>query len=246
MKTKIIIWLLTLSLLLSQNLFCAEKIKLSSLDWKPYIGKSLKNEGYAAEVVKKAFEISDYRAQIDYFPWARTVEMAKSGKYDGYFPEYYSKSLHENFLVSNPFPGGPLVFFKLKSKNISWSELEDLKGYNIGVVRGYVNTKEFDTADYLIKDPVKDDLTNLKKLAAERIDLMVADKFVGLYLIQKKMPRYINIIEAVEPVLEQKDLFLCISKNAKDSVNKINAFNKGLEKLKSNGELNKILKKHGF
>jgi ABC-type amino acid transport substrate-binding protein len=60
------------------------------------------------------------------------------------------------------------------------------------------------------------------------------------------MPRYINIIEAVEPVLEQKDLFLCISKNAKDSVNKINAFNKGLEKLKSNGELNKILKKHGF
>jgi hypothetical protein len=55
MKTKIIIWLLTLSLLLSQNLFCAEKIKLSSLDWKPYIGKSLNNEGYAAEVVKKAF-----------------------------------------------------------------------------------------------------------------------------------------------------------------------------------------------
>ncbi|MGE4518206.1 MAG: substrate-binding periplasmic protein [Desulfobacteraceae bacterium] len=246
MKRKLLILFFIAAVFSTSSLFAAEKIKLSSLDWEPYIGKSLQNEGYVAELVKKAFEISGYEATIEYLPWARAVEMAREGEYDGYLPEYYADSLHEDFLVSSPFPGGPLVFFKLKGKSISWSRLEDLKPYNIGVVRGYVNTEEFDNAQYLKKDPVKDDLTNLKKLGAGRIDLMVADKFVGLYLIQKELPQYVNKIEAVEPVLEQKDLFLCISKKTENSDQKIKAFNEGLEKLKANGMLNKILEKHGF
>lgn len=244
MKLKLIFFVLLLSI--PHNVLSAEKITLASLDWAPYIGKELKNEGYVAELVKKAFEVSGYDAEITYLPWARTVEMTKNGEFDGYLPEYYADSLHENFLVSKPFPGGPLVLFKLKSKNISYSKLEDLKPYNIGVVRGYVNTQEFDNASYLKKDEAKDDLTNLKKLRAGRIDLMVADKFVGLYIVKTELPNLNNKIEALNPILEQKDLYLCISKKAKNPEIKINAFNKGLEKLTESKMMDQILKKHGF
>lgn len=244
MKLKLIFFVFML--ILPQTVFSAEKITLASLDWAPYIGKNLENEGYIAELVKKAFEISGYEAHIEYMPWARTVEMAKNGEFDWYLPEYYAETLNENFLVSNPFPGGPLVFFKLKSKKISYSKLEDLKPFNIGIVRGYVNTQDFDNAQYLKKDPAKDDLTNLKKLGAGRIDLMIADKFVGLYLIKNQLPRYIGKIEPIEPILEQKELFLCISKKSKNSLAKLKAFNEGLEKIKKNKTIEQILIKHGF
>ncbi|MDY0362875.1 MAG: transporter substrate-binding domain-containing protein [Desulforegulaceae bacterium] len=244
MKLKLLIILCLL--IIPKPVLSIETISLSSLEWAPYIGKSLENEGYIAELVKKAFEISGYKAHIEYMPWARTVEMTKNGEFDGYLPEYYADTLNENFLVSKPFPGGPLVLFKLKSKNISYSKLEDLKLYNIGVVRGYVNTQEFDNASYLKKDEAKDDLTNLKKLGAGRIDLMIADKFVGLYLIKQKLPHYIEKIVPMEPVLEQKDLFLCISKKTKNPEIKLKAFNEGLDKMKEKKLLEEILKKHGF
>ncbi len=69
----------------------AQKVVLGSLDWEPYIGQNLKNMGYVAELTKAAFEAEGLTMEVKYYPWARTIKMAKSGSLAGYFPEYYSK-----------------------------------------------------------------------------------------------------------------------------------------------------------
>ncbi len=223
-----------------------KKLVLSTLDWAPYIGKSMENNGYVAVLVKEAFKRGGYDTQFKFYQWSRVVGLAKSGKVDGYFPEYYSKGVKSYAIFSDPFPGGPLGFFKLKKSKISYKNLNDLKKYKIGTVFGYVNTKEFDSASYLKKIPVKDDLTNFKKLFAGRLDLLVADKFVGLKLIAENLPTKAKHFEFMSKSLEEKDLYVCISKKNKDAKIIINAFNNGLKKMETDGSIKKILNRFGF
>jgi len=222
------------------------KIILSTLDWEPYIGQSLEKQGYVAEIIRESFKRSGYEVEMKFTPWARTVNLAKAGHVDGYFPEYYADEVKSYAMFSDPFQGGPMGFFKQKNKKISYQTLMDVKPYKIGVVRDYVNTKEFDEADYLTKEVVNDDITNLKKLIGGRIDLMIADKFVGLYLMEKNSLEGRDTIEFMTPPLELKDLYLCISKKTADADKKLAAFNKGLKEIMADGTLEKILSNHGF
>lgn len=226
--------------------FSAQKIKLATLNWEPYIGEKLENQGYVAELVTEAFKRSGFEVEITYLPWARVVKMSEDGVFDGYFPEYYSDSLKEKFLVSDPLPGGPLGLFKLKDTAITFTRLEDLKPYKIGVVRGYINTAEFDAANYLKKDEATDDLQNFKKLMKKRVDLVVSDKYVGLYTIKNNLPEDLDKVEFISPPLEEKDLFLCISKKTSGFTLKMKSFNENYQKMKADGTVDKILTKHGF
>ena len=185
MKKSLLFTLVLLSTLcFSAGAFC-EKVTVATLNWAPYISENMDNQGYVAQIIHKSFESQGYDVELKYWPWARTVAMAEKGKVDAYGPEYYAEKLNELHHVSEPFQGGPAGLFRLKGSDITYETLEDLKGYRIGVVRGYVNEEEFDKADFLEKDPVKDDLTNIKKLLAGRIDLFFCDKYVGKWLAKQ-------------------------------------------------------------
>lgn len=248
MKTHFIIALILLTGLctapdLSQS---ADTVSLATLDWEPYIGEKLKGQGYVATLVRESYKAAGYTTEIKFMPWARVVAMTKEGKYDGYLPEYYTETLKTDFLVSDPFPGGPLGFFKRKAEAIDFKILEDLKPYKIGVVRGYVNTDAFDKASFLQKDIANNDLTNLKKLIGKRIDLAIGDKFVGLYLLKQEIPDLAGEVEFIEPPLEEKSLYLCIAKKTPDAEAKLKAFNNGLKTIRDNGTLSSIMKTNGF
>lgn len=223
-----------------------ESLKGATLNWEPYIGTEMPREGYVAEVVKEAFTAGNYSTSFQYMPWARVVAMSKAGQFDFYFPEYYAEELKEDFLVSDPFPGGPLVFFQKKGSNITYTKLQDLKSYKIGVVRGYVNTPEFDSADYLNKEEVTEDLHNFLKLLAGRIDLVVADKYVGLHLLRSQISDRAQEVEVLEPPLGLNDLYVCFPKKTKDAEKRLKAFNQGLKQLKESGRLQKIMSDQGF
>jgi ABC-type amino acid transport substrate-binding protein len=245
-KTFMLICLGVLALSLVSSAHAGKKIVLATLDWEPYIGASMEDKGYVAELVKEAYKRKGYDLQIEFMPWARVIKMAKIGKYDGYFPEYYAEELKKDYEVSSPFPGGPLGFYKRKDKPVQYNSLKDLVPYRIGVVRGYVNTKEFDDAAYLKKEEATDDLTNFKKLLKNRLDLVVSDKFVGKFIVSKNLPAQFKDLEFLEPPLENKDLFVCISHKATDYQEKISLFNEGLKEIIDDGTVTKILKKHGF
>lgn len=237
---------LALSTLLTNPVSAAQNLTLATLDWEPYIGQSMPEQGYVAALVKQAYATAGYEVKYEFMPWARVVALAKNGETDGYLPEYYAESLKTDFLVSDPFPGGPLGFFKRKADAISFTTLQDLQKYKIGVVRDYVNTEEFDKATFLQKEEANDDITNLRKLAGNRLDLVVIDKYVGMYLIQKEMSDKAGELEFVSPALEEKSLYLCISKKTADAEAKIKAFNDGLKAMKDSGDLAALMKRNGF
>lgn len=230
----------------SVNAKAANTVKLNTLDWEPYIGEKLAGKGFVATIVDEAYAVSGYTVQFSFFPWVRAKDSARHGKADGCVPEYYLAEDNNDFLISDPFPGGPLGFFKRKGHTITYSTLEDLKPFKIGVVRGYVNADAFDKAVYLQKEEANDDISNLRKLLAGRLDLVVMDKFVGLYLMQQEIPDKIGEVEFVSPVLEEKTLHVLISKKVEDAEAKMKAFNDGLKTLKDSGRLEALMKNSGF
>jgi len=224
----------------------AGSVRLATLEWAPYIGQALPDGGFVAEVVREAFKRQGQGVEFRFMPWARVVVVAKAGEVAGYLPEYYAKELEKDFLLSEPLPAGPLGFFKLKNRAVSWKTLDDLKPYRIGVVRGYVNTREFDARKDLKKEEVAEDVLNLRKLVAGRIDLMLADKYVGQYLARKENPQDADKIEFMSPVLEGKELFVCFPKARPGSKALRDTFNQGLRTMKADGTLQAIMKRYGF
>jgi ABC-type amino acid transport substrate-binding protein len=242
-------------LMIAQVAYSGQTVTLATLEWEPYIGPNMDNNGYVHEIVAEAYKRSGINVDIRFLPWARAVKTAETGKRDGLFPEYYDESRLEKFVFSDSFPGGPVGLYKRKDNKVSFAvdpqkrqteALRALKKYRFGVVRDYVNTKEFDNATFLTKDVAKSDETNLKKLFKGRIDFIFIDKYVAKHIIVRKYPHFLSELEFMEPPLEVKPLYIAFSKKAKDYQNKLNAFNKGLKKLREEGMLDKILEKHGF
>ena len=157
-----------------------------------------------------------------------------------------SKERERIFIVSDAYPGGPLGFFRLKKTPITYSRLTDLKPYRIGVVRGYVNTEAFDAATYLDKEAATNDLTNFRKLLYGRLDLVVADKFIGWYLIHAHFAADAGRFAFVTPPLAEKSLHICFGRGVARVVTKAAAFNAGLKAIKADGTLNAIRIRHGF
>lgn len=248
-KNNLFIRVALLAVLAFSNLTYAttEKIvRIATLNWEPYIGQNLENEGFMAEIAREAFRRGGYKVEYIYLPWKRAITRAEHGVFDGYFPAYWTAEREDKSLFTDAIINGPVSFFRIKGSTITYKKLTDLKPYRIGVVRGFVNSPEFDAADYLRKEEVTNNITNIHKLLAERVDLIVADKFVGFYLLHKYLPHMVGQIESISPPLQDKQSYLCISKKSENASLKVKAFNQGLADMRSDGTFYRILKKHGF
>lgn len=231
----------------------AETVRLSSLEWEPYIGSKLPDQGYCAALISAAFAEQGMKVDIQIYPWARALHLARTGEVDGLMPEYFNPSREAEFVYSAPFPGGPLVLYKRRRDVLRFSAdpmtnqdaaLRALKGKRFGVVRGYLNTPVFDAASYLTKEEASDDATNLRKLVYGRIDFAVVDRRVAEYLIRTQYPEYSRKIEPMSPPLADFPLYIAFSRKSPHMEKSLAAFNKGLAALKADGRLDKLYQQY--
>ncbi|MBU1001258.1 MAG: transporter substrate-binding domain-containing protein [Proteobacteria bacterium] len=223
----------------------AETIRLATLEWPPYISQRMQGQGYVAEVVRTAFARAGIDVELTFMPWKRTLEETRSGHFQAYVPEYFSQDLRKDFVFSAPFPGGPLVLLARRGSGIRYSTVRDLAPYRIGVVRGYVNTPEIDNATFMNKYAVMDDLTSLRMLVRERLDLSIMDLNVALYLARTHLGGTRDI-EVLQPPLDNKLLYICFPLVRDDHLRLLTAFNAGLMDIEGDGTLEAIRNRHGF
>lgn len=221
-------------------------LTLATLEWPPYVGEQLPGKGFTTAIVTEAFKRAGYEVKISFMPWARVIQEVQAGKYDAAYPEYYSEERLQNFWLSEAFATGPLGFYKRKADPISYTTLKDLQPYRIGVVLGYVNTPEFDAAEYLQKEAVNSDEQNLRKLLLGRIDLAVIDQFVAEYLIKTLIPEGADTLEFMNPPLKEQPLHVIFARQVAGSEEKLQAFNAALKTMREDGTLDRILEEYGF
>jgi len=229
------------SLTASVSAYAQDKvIKLTSLEWPPYAGEKVDQQGASVAVVRAAAEAMGYKLEVKFLPWERAVKTAEDPKsgYVGYFPEYHSDEVAANFLFSDPIGAGPLGFVENSAAPVQWSDLAELKDKKIGTVSGYVNTAEFDAkvaAGILKAEPVSDDLTNIRKVGAGRIPLAVIDKHVLNYTLNTD-PSLASLKDKVQfnaKLLEDKALYIAFQRTpAGQEAAKV--INEGLKKIDAN------------
>jgi polar amino acid transport system substrate-binding protein len=249
--TRIRLWIVVaVSILLLAGVggpaFGAQTIRLATLNWAPYIGGNLPSEGYAAELIRTAFERRGYQVQFFYMPWTRAVKTVLEGSYDGLCPVYYTEQREQDFSLSIKFPAGPLVFFKRVGNEIKYNRLEDLQPYKIAVVRGYANTKEFDEADYLQKSFTNNDQTGYRRVLFGTVDLWLVDKFVAQYTMTNHLPDRAKELDFIDKPLGVNDLYVAFSKKKPEHKRLTKAFNEGLAEVLNDGTLKQVLEHHGL
>ncbi len=226
----------------------AEKAKLTTMNWEPYIGKDLPDQGFIAEIAREAFKAGGVdEVDIFYLPWGKAVELAKMGNADGLFPVWENKNLLVDFNFSTKMPCGPVALIKLKTTEINYTgKVEELKPYKIGVVAGYVNTEEIDKSTEITKVVAKDDITNIQNLLAGKVDLAILDPLVANYIIKndKNLAPLLDKIETVRPVLRHTNLYIAFSKKSANTDPLREKFDAGMTKITESGKLDEILKKH--
>ena len=235
-----------LLLLLTSAELNAIEINLVTVDYPPYYGSTLKNERPLTEIVTLAFEKVGYQVDVTYVPWARAVKEAKAGRADGLHGAWYSDERTEWFVYSDKLPGNELVFFKRKGTGPDgFTTYDDLKPYKVGIVRGYRNPPEFDTAKLKTSEAASDKL-NILKLGKGRVDLALIDRANAKYILANELTEYQDSLEAIEPPVEVLPMYLLISKKIDDHQKKVDDFNRGLKILIDEGGVDEILKRHNM
>ena len=242
-------WMLLIGIvccLLSGQAMGEENVRLTTLEWLPYAGSDLPNNGFSCEIITKAFEADNIRVDIEFQPWLATMQSVADGKFDALFSAYYTDDRAKQYVFSDPYAESILNFYKLKKTNITYKNLEDLKGSKIGIVKGFSNTPEFDDADYLTKTAFDTEMESLESLLTGKVDLIIMDQYVCIDLLNRHFTDQKQNVEAASDPLEKRPLYLLFSKKLKHPEALAEKFNAGLKKIRDNGLYDLIMLRHKF
>ncbi|WP_293265646.1 transporter substrate-binding domain-containing protein [Neptunomonas sp.] len=213
-------------------------------DWAPHMGSELINGGAMSVIVKEAFSRTGHGAEFKFINWNRALKNVKEGENDFIIGAYYGDERASTYRYSNPVYNVDLGLVALDTLGVDTVEnLQNLKPYKIGVNQGYVYSKEFDTADYLNKVQVSSPTLNIRKLYRNRVD-MVAGAFDVLRSIAIEEQQDTIKLVFIQPPLQTNALYIMVSKSIPDSEKIVSDFNKGLQLMRVDGTLDRILREY--
>lgn len=167
----------------------AKVMRLATLEWPPYNGQLLPQDGLSTRVATVVAKSAGYRLMSASSDWATTVERGeKDPNYEGYFPVYFNTKREQACHLSQSIGTSLLGVATLKGAPITWNTISDLEPYKLGVVEGYVNGEAFDNAIKEKRQAVEagtSDAQNVKKLREGKIRGIVIDKNVLNYTLSR-------------------------------------------------------------
>ena len=191
--------------------------------------------GFYPALLNKIFKNMGIPLEIKAYPWKRLLDLSSRGKggVGGIYEnaerlKIYDYSKELLFLET-------ISVVTLKTNPLLYESIGDLKGKQIGVIRGWSYGKDFDAANarksFTVQEVASDEL-NLKKLEAGRIEVLVGLKLSVLNTAQK-----LGIDEKIvikETPIVVNPTYVAFSKKA-DKTKVLSQFDAELRKFKENG-----------
>lgn len=216
----------------------AEPVRLASLDWPPYTGHQLEQQGETAVLLRQVFAAMQQEVQTEFLPWSRAIRASeKNGAlYSGYFPEYQTHN--PKFILSDSLGLSELGFVEATAKPLGQLSVGILSRLQLGVVQDYVNLTLVDqmiARGQLTPQVALSDRQNVLKVALGRLDLAVIDSRVLVYLLKydaevKRLAT--DKVQFNASLTELKTLHLALRREPAHLL-LIEKFNQHLQKVKS-------------
>ncbi|WDE07955.1 hypothetical protein SG34_014320 [Thalassomonas viridans] len=191
--------------MLALELPAEEVWKVTSLDWQPYSGETLANQGRSVEKLKQILQQAGITLVVEFYPWNRSKMLVKTNhEYIGIFP-VWPEDTFEAALLSSPVDWSEIAVLKRAGIEVNFNSIDELfKKYSVGVVSTYIYPKKI--MDAMAKHPqhtdgASNEVTLLKKLATGRNQVAITDPKVMLFLAK----RYgIDNIEYVKKITDKE------------------------------------------
>lgn len=212
--------------------------------WPPFGDPDRPSQGLSVEIVRSAMATQGYELHISFMPWARAEDGIRKGTYDLLLYTWMTDARKRELFFSDPYGENRLTFVKLKGDDFEFKGMDSLKGLTVGVVRDYGYGDDFMKAQGFEREPAPDFMTNVKKLAAGRIDLTVEDEVVARYLLLGN--DLADRVVFTENSLSLEPLYVTSGLTNPRGKELIDAFNRGLNEIKENGTYDRILRGYGL
>lgn len=133
--------------------------------------------GLDAEIVEAVVKQAGAKAIFEPQPWSRVQDMLERGTVDAAFQFVGRPDRFEKYFMIGPHRMGHTVFASRDDANIVYDGVKSLRGFRIGMIRGYTYGAEFDNATDLHKEATAGDYLQLvRMLVAGRVNLIIGDR----------------------------------------------------------------------
>jgi len=153
--------------------------------WAPYVfernGESVGSDYELARVVLAEM---GYTLDLQYCPWKRCLLDVEQGRADAILDvQTGPDGDRKRFLHFPPEPlsESPSVLFFDRRRPFRYGGLESLRDKRVSVALGYVYDPKFDSSPLFKREPSTSHEQNLRKLVADRVDVALINRDVGLY-----------------------------------------------------------------
>ncbi|BCS96555.1 ABC transporter [Desulfoluna limicola] len=202
---------------------------ITSLNWEPYSGAELTNQGNSIQRLRELLRKEGIRLNVEFYPWTRAQAKAKSNKYVGYYPAW-PEEVGTSFVASPPVDWSEVGILKHSPASVSFESIDELfQKYTVGVVKTYKYPSLISDAMEKYPDHVDgapNEMSLLKKLSKGRHVVAITDPNVMMYLAEKEG---INNIETIK-VLMEKELVIAF-RNDKENRKRLELLKKLLNEL---------------
>jgi polar amino acid transport system substrate-binding protein len=234
--------IIALLLVLSLQVMASPDLRMATLEYPPYSSEHLAGGGSIVELTRRAFAVRGYPIQIDFLPWARVRAALGSGRYQGALALWPKEIKEEGLQASRPLFYSELGLFTRNGYPLQFSRLQELRGKTLGIVRGYGYPQHIFSAGLQLEEAV-DDISNLRKLNAQRFDLVLLERIVGNHLIANDAQLRGKLVWQGN-VLERIPLLVGFLPTKAGEPDWREIFEQGVRDLHSSGEYMQILRKH--
>lgn len=188
---------------------------VASSPYAPYVTYSESGlSGIDVDIIKKAYERTDFKLKFLICSWEMTLKMLKIGAVDIVPSVSYNKDRTSFLTFSEPYRTfSEYGFLKRKKDKIFIKSLDDLENYVIGYLSGYNYFDSFDQSKRLNKKDYSSDEILIENLEKGNIDLAIMNKLSAEYLLNdKKLITQLELCEYTNKNSSGSDFRLGFSK----------------------------------
>lgn len=212
-------------------------LKLSTLEWPPYTGSKLPDQGETSQLLTRVFQYLGYQVQIQVMPWAEAMAVVNQSKHGfrGFFPEYPLSDAR--YLQSTAIGYSEIGLVESVKKPLLLTSMLQLATLKVGVVAGYLNMAELDLliAQGKVR-PVRNqsDQHNILQVATGKLDAAVIDKRVLQYLLKHdaELAPLAAQVQFSQSLIEHRSLHLVLPANPENQALLLR-FNQALGSIKN-------------
>jgi len=237
-----IILFLFLQLIISKTLFAAT-VSVYALEAMPYCGViDGKPVGISVDILNKATEYGAPKFKFNFdVPWIRAMLHVQESKDElvAIIPFTRSKIREDKFKWVAEIMATEYRFYTY-GRTVPITSIDEIKNEIIGVVHGHAIISMLDSIGLKMDSGAKTAQINAIKLLNRRFNIMADSDVIALYswkqLGQSKMD-----LRAGPPIGDMKHVYIATGLHFPDDV--ANSISSAFEKMKRNGELQKIYDK---